>query len=224
MTKPTDDAATDLLIKEVDEDLRQERLESLWKRYGGLFVGASVLVVAAVAGAQGWNAWDAKQRQQSSVHFDEATRLIEQGKRDQAQTILGKLVADGTSGYRVLAELKLADLRQEAGDLGAAAALYEKVAASGADATYRDVARLKAAYLKVDSADPAAIEKLAEPLAVESSAWRHSAREILALAAAKKGDAAKAADIYRKIADDQAAPQGLRARAAEMLAALGGAK
>ncbi len=224
MTKPTDDAATDLLIKEVDEDLRQERLESMWKRYGGLFVGASALVVVAVAGFQGWNAWDAKQRQQSSVHFNEAIQLIEQGKRDQAQTILGKLVADGTSGYRVLAELKLADLRQEAGDLGAAAALYEKVAASGAEATYRDVARLKAAYLKLDGADPAAIVTLAEPLAVESSAWRHSAREILALAAAKKGDGAKAADIYRKIADDQAAPQGLRTRAAEMLAALGGAK
>jgi hypothetical protein len=63
---------------------------------------------------------------------------------------------------------------------------------------------------------------MAEPLAVESSPWRHSAREILALVAVRRGDAAKAADLYRKIADDQAAPQGLRARAAEMLAAVGG--
>ncbi len=222
MTTHNDDAAADLLIKEVDEDLRHERLETLWKTYGNLIIGASVALVVGVAGFQGWKAWDARERQHSSAQFSEATRLIEQGKRDQATTLLAKLVAEGTSGYRVLSELKLADLKQEAGDLASAAALYERIVAGGADTTYRDVARLKAAYLKLDTADPAAVEKLVEPLIVESSAWRHSAREITALAAAKRGDQAKAADLYRKIADDSAAPQGLRTRAAEMLAAIGG--
>ncbi len=222
MTTQNDDAATELLIKEVDEDLRQEKLETLWKTYGNLIIGASVALVLGVAGFQGWKAWDARQRQHSSAQFSEAARLVEQGKRDQAAAILGKLMVDGTSGYRVLSELKLADLKQDAGDTVSAAAIYEKIAAGSADATYRDVARLKAAYLKLDGADPAAVEKMAEPLAVESSPWRHSAREILALVAVRRGDAAKAADLYRKIADDQAAPQGLRARAAEMLAAVGG--
>jgi hypothetical protein len=40
------------------------------------------------------------------------------------------------------------------------------------------------------------------------------------LAHLRAGDKLRAADIYRQIADDLAAPAGLRQRASEMLAAL----
>ena len=220
MSTQNDDAATDLLIKEVDEDLRQENLEKLWKRYGNLVVGASVALVLAVAANQGWHAWTAREKLKSSTQFSEASRLVEQGKKDDAAAILGKLAADGTSGYRILAELKLADLKQQTGDYSAAAALYEKIASGSGDETYRASAKLKAAYLKLDGADAASVEAMVQPLAVESSPWRHSAREVLALAALKAGDQPKAKDLFAKLADDTAAPQGLRARAAEMLAVL----
>lgn len=221
MTTKNDDAATDLLIKEVDEELRHEQLENLWKRYGNIFVAASVALVLAVAGWQAWNAWQFKERQASGARFSEAVQLIAGNKRDQAAELLGKLAAEGSAGYRVLAELKLGDLRQEAGDGAGAAATYERVAGMSVDEVYRNMAILKAAYLKLDAGDPAAVEKMVEALAVESSAWRHSAREVLALAALKRGDAARAAELFRKVADDPAAPQGVRARAAEMLAAAG---
>lgn len=222
MTTKNDDAAADLLIKEVDEDLRQEQLETLWKRYGTLIIGAAVALVVVVAGGQGWTTWQARESQASSARFAEASRLMEQGHRDQAVDILGKLAVDGTEGYRILSEMKLGDLKQQAGDLPGAAAIYERVATSRVDAVYRDLAVLKAAYLKLDSGDAGQIEKMVEKLAAESSAWRHSAREVMALAALKRGDAAKAVDLFRKVADDPAAPQGVRARAAEMLAAAGG--
>lgn len=221
MTTKNDDAATDLLIKEVDEELRQEQLETLWKRYGSLMIGAAVAVVLAVAGTQGWTTWQANQRQESGAKFTEASQLLQQGATDKAAEALTKLTAEGTAGYRVLAELQLGDVKQQAGDLAGAAAIYEKVAAGNADAVYRDLATLKAAYLKLDIGDAAQVEKMVERLAVESSAWRHSAREVQALAALKRGESDKAAELFRKIADDPASPQGVRARAAEMLAAVG---
>lgn len=221
MTTKNDDAATDLLIKEVDEELRHEQLENLWKRYGNIFVAASVALVLAVAGWQAWNAWQVKERQASGARFSEAVQLIAGNKRDQAAELLGKLAAEGSSGYRVLAELKLGDLKQEAGDGAGAAATYERVAGMNVDEVYRNMAILKSAYLKLDAGDPLAVETMVEKLAVESSAWRHSAREVQALAALKRGDAARAAELFRKVADDPAAPQGVRARAAEMLAAAG---
>ncbi|MBI3444706.1 MAG: tetratricopeptide repeat protein [Magnetospirillum sp.] len=222
MTDKHDDAATDLLIKEVDEDLRQEELNKLWKKHGGLIAGIAVLIVVAVAGWQGWQGWQAKQRQAASLRYAETSVLIEQGKKDEAVEVLGKLSADSPKGYRLLADMRAADLRQQAGDFIAAAALYQKIAAdSSVDKVYRDMATIRAAYLTLDSADPAALDKLVEPLAVESSSWRHSAREIQALTALKRGDAARAADLFGKVAEDAAAPQGLRTRAAEMLAATG---
>lgn len=221
MTTKNDDAATDLLIKEVDEELRHEQLENLWKRYGNMFIGASVVLVLAVVGWQAWNTWQSKERQASGARFGEAAQLVTENKRDQAVELLGKLAAEGSSGYRVLAELKLGDLKQEAGDKAGAAATYERVAGMNVDDVYQAMAILKAAYLKLDAGDPAAVEKMVETLAVESSAWRHSAREVQALAALKRDDAARAAELFRKVADDPAAPQGVRARAAEMLAAAG---
>ncbi|MBX9634692.1 MAG: tetratricopeptide repeat protein [Magnetospirillum sp.] len=221
MTTKNDDASADLLIREVDDELRHEQMQQLWQKYGSVAVSAAVALVLAVAGWQGWHTWQTKQRQQSGASFTAAMQSLEQGKPDEALAALGKVAADGSSGYRVLADMKLADIKLNAGDRDGAIALYERVAASGADEVYRDLSQLKAAYLKLDSADPAAVEKMVEKLAVESSPWRHSAREVLALAAAKRGDEAKAADLFRKIADDAAAPQGVRARAAEMLAATG---
>lgn len=222
MTDNHDDAAAELLIKEVDEDLRHERLDRLWRKHGGLLSVGAVAIVLAVAAFQGWNAWDAKQRQASSLRYAEADTLIEQGRRDEAGEVLGKLQVEGSKGYRVLAEMRLADLRQQQGDSAAAAAMYQHLAAeSGVSQVYRDMATIRAAYLTLDSADPAAVDKAMEPLAQESSSWRHSAREIQALAALRRGDTARAADLFAKIAEDAAAPQGLRARAAEMMAATG---
>jgi len=222
LTDKHDDAAADLLIKEVDEDLRQEELNKLWKKHGGLLTGAAVVLVLAVAGWQGWQGWEAKQRQAASSRYSETAVLVEQGKKDEAAEVLGKLVAEGPKGYRLLAELRRADMLQQAGDFAGAAALYGKVAADGSvDKVYRDMSAIRAAYLVLDSGDAAAIEKSVEPLAAEASSWRHSAREILALVALKRGDAPRAAELFAKIAEDAAAPQGLRTRAAEMLAATG---
>ncbi|MBC7953367.1 MAG: tetratricopeptide repeat protein [Rhodospirillaceae bacterium] len=224
MTTKNDDASADLLIQEVDDELRHEQMQQLWRKHGSWAVAAAVALVLSVAGWQGWTTWQTKQRVQSGATFTAAMQSLEQGNKDDALAALGKVAADGSSGYRVLADMKLADVKLNAGDRDGAIALYERVAASGADDVYRDLARLKAAYLKLDGSEPAAVEKLVEKLAVESSPWRHSAREVLALAASKRGDEAKAAELFRKIADDPAAPQGVRARAAEMLAATTGAK
>lgn len=221
MTQKHDDPTADLLIKEVDEELRQEQLSKLWNKYGNLIIAGAVVLVLAVAGVQAWKSWQAKERQAASARFSAAIAQARQGQADPAAEALAKM-ADAPEGYQVLAELKRAELRQAAGDNAGAIAIYEQVAGrSGLDDVYRNLARLKAAYLKLDAADPAEVERAMEPLAVESSPWRHSAREILALVATKRGDQAKAADLFRKIADDPAAPQGLRARAAEMLAASG---
>lgn len=222
MTEKHDDGAAELLIKEVDEDLRQEELQKLWKKHGGLMTVAVVGLVLAVAGWQGWQAWDGKQRRASSARYAEAAALVEQGKNAEAADALQALAGDGTKGYRVVADFRRADLLQQAGDVAGAAALYRRIAADSAvEQVYRDMASIRGAYLSLDADDPASLERAMESLAAEGSAWRHSAREVTALAALRRGDSAKASELFAKIAEDGAAPQGLRTRAAEMLAVVG---
>ena len=64
--------------------------------------------------------------------------------------------------------------------------------------------------------------KRLQPLTEPGNPWRYSALEITAVLAHRSGDKAKAQEILTGLADDLDAPQALRQRATEMLAALKG--
>ena len=218
MRTPPDDAATDLLIQEVDEDLRHDRMQAMWKRYGNLFFAGAVAIVAGVAAWQAWQNWQTKQSLAASDKYVSAIALLDSGKKDDAQKGLAALAADGTAGYRLLARLKQAEMLVAAGDVTGAVAQYRAVADdSGVDGIYRDMVKIKIAYLTLDGSDPAQTDRQVEALTAETSPWRFEAREIQALDALKRNDTARAAQLYKALADDLVAPQGIRARAAEML-------
>ena len=88
------------------------------------------------------------------------------------------------------------------------------------DPEFRELAVLLSVMQSLPDADPkTAIERL-QPLTASGNPWRASALDLTAAAKLKAGDRTGALEIYQKLADDLAAPQGLRARAAEMAAAL----
>ena len=88
------------------------------------------------------------------------------------------------------------------------------------DPEFRDLAVLLSVMKGLPDSDAkAAIERL-QPLTENGNPWRASALELTAAATLKAGDRNGALELYRKIADDLGAPQRLRARAAEMAAAL----
>ncbi len=72
----------------------------------------------------------------------------------------------------------------------------------------------------LESGDPADLAKRLEPLLAPKGAWRYSARELVAILALRTGDAGKARENFTALADDPKTPNGIRARAAEMLRAL----
>ncbi|PKU23912.1 tetratricopeptide repeat protein [Telmatospirillum siberiense] len=220
MSSSDHDSAGDLLIQEVEEELRRDQYHKLWKRYGNYIVAAVVAVILVVAGYQGWQEWQGRQRQQEAARFEAAQDLVAQGKTAESAEALAKLSSDGHTGFATAAGMRRAELLLGQGDVVGAAAAYDQVANSSGPALYRDLAVLKVALLTLDSGDAAALESRVAPLSAVANPWHFSATEILALLAQKKGDAQKAALLYKQLADDLQAPAGIRARAAEMLAVL----
>ena len=220
MTAGDNDTAGDLLIREVDEDLRREQIHRLWQRYGKFAIAGALAVVLAVAGYQAWQAWQERQHQAEAARFAAAQDLIAQGKTADAEAALTALAADGHSGFAVAALMRRGQLLASHGEIAAAAATYDAIVSSSAPAVFRDLALLKAAFLTLDTADPAQLEARVGALATASNPWHYTATELLALIAQKRGDVSTATAHYKQLADDLGAPQGIRARAAEMLAAL----
>ena len=214
---------SDELIREVDEDLRKERYQKLWNAYGKYAVGAAVVVFAITAGIVGWREYQTNQQLEHGARFAAAQKLIADGNLQQGADAFAALARSAGTGYRSLALLQEAAARGRDGDRIAAVMVYDRVAADGAfDPRLRDVARLLAVLQLVNSAETADLADRLSRLTAADNPFRHSARELNALIQVKSGDTAAAKNSYTELADDATAPAGVRARAAEMLAALGG--
>ena len=209
------------IFREIDEAVRHEQLKKLWERYGIYLVALTVLLVLGIAGWRGYAWWEAKKSAEAGAAFESAIALAESGKPQDAEAALARLAAEGTSGYRKLARLREAALLARH-DPKAAVAAYDAIAADPRmDAELRDLAALRAAFLLVDSTPLDEMQRRLEPLTGPKNTFRHSARELLALAAWRAGDAAAARRWSELIMTDAETPPSVRARI-EMLMALVG--
>ncbi len=207
------------IFREVEEDMRREQYARAWNKYGVYVIIAAFAIVAGVAGYQVWQWWQAKQASQNGEAFINAAKLGEDGKPDEMIVAFGKLIDSDPRGYGVLAKLRLAQAEARRGKEEEAASHYGSVADDAfADSSLRDFARIQWASLQVDKLSEAEIRKRLEPLAAAGSPWRHSAREMIGLAAFKAGKSTEAEQYFQDIANDPESPSELRRRALTMLA------
>jgi hypothetical protein len=211
------------IFQEVQEDLRAERARRFWQRWGIVFAVAALLLAGGVGAWQGWRWYERRQAEAASLAFAEAQRAVEAENPDFAAAgrRFAELAAQSPAGYRVLARLRAAALLAEAGDRQAALSLWDEVARDGsADPLWRDLAALMWALHGIASEDPAALAARLAPLAAPGAPWRASARELQALLALRRGEAEAARRVLRALSEDRDAPEGIRSRAARIVAGL----
>ena len=210
------------IFDEVEEDLRAERAEKLLKKYAWLIGAVALGIVAGAAGWQVWNHWRSQQDVAAATRFI-AVQNAAQGQGNAVDfATLDQLAATAPDGYRTLARLRSASLKADAGDMQAAAALWNAVSADpGADRLLRDFATLMLTARELDHGDPSQIEARLKPLAELGTPWSAIAREQLAMLALRQGNTDDARKTLQLLAFDATAPAGLRARASALLTGLG---
>jgi hypothetical protein len=200
------------IFQEVDEEVRREKLQQLWERHSNLIVALALLVVLGVAGWRGYDWWETKKAAESGTEFEAAVLLAEGGKQAEAQTAFAKIAKDGSSGYRILARFREA-AELSSIDPPAAVQAYGALAAdSGLGRSLQDLAAIRAGLILVDSAPLADLTARLEPLTAADRPFRHTARELLALAAWRAKDQAAAKRWFDLIATDAETPAGIRQR------------
>ena len=208
------------IFREIEDELRRDNLLQLWSRYSRYIIAGVVVLALIAAGIFAWRQHLASERLAQANRYTAALTLARQGKEADAAKLLAEVPNSG-GGYGIPAAFQQAALLAKTGDRQGAIAVYERLAASSSVAReYRDLAVLHAVMYQLPDGDPqAAIERLA-PLTENGNPWRATALDMTAAAKLKSGDRGGALEIYRNLADDLAAPRELRARAAEMAAAL----
>jgi hypothetical protein len=208
------------IFREIDEELRRDNLLKLWSRYGRYIVAVAVFALVVAGGIVAWRDHQLSERLAQSARYAGALALTRDGKEADAVKVFAEIDREG-GGYAVLASFEEAALLAKSGDREGAAAAYDRIAAANElDPNLRGLAVLLGAMQRMPEADPhTTIDRLA-PLTASGNPWRSSAIELTALARLKLQDKSGALDLFKSLADDPAAPPGLRTRAAEMAAAL----
>jgi hypothetical protein len=209
------------LFREVDEEVRRQKIQDLWKRWGNLFIAVSLAVIAVVAGYKGWQFWELKRSEAAARDYFAAVELAEQGKSAEASKKFAELAAGGHPGYRLLARMNMAGDLAAAGKKDEAVKTYDEIAADASiDRNLRNATRIRAAYLLVDTATHDEIVRRVSDLNTPDNAWRNEAREILALAAYRAKDYSEADRLMNEAMIDQETPPNLRQRAQLMISLL----
>jgi hypothetical protein len=209
------------IFREVDEEVRIERLKKLWDRYGLFIVALAVLMVAAVGGWRGYQWYEAKKAAEFGAAYDSALQLSLDGKHAEAAAGFARLAEQGTAAYRSLARLREGE-ELAATDAKAAVAEFDAIVADGrVPQLLRDVAAIRAGFVLVDQASFAEVSRRIEPLAAAGAPLRHTARELLALSAFRNGDRAAARRWAEAALADPAVPANLRTRLDVLMALTG---
>jgi len=208
------------IFREIEEELRRDNLRKLWSRYGRYVIAAAVLVLVVAGAIVAWRDHQLSERRAQSTRYASAFALARDGKETDAVKVFEAIAKEG-GGYALLASFEEAAWLAKLGDRKAAIVIYDRLAAaSELDPSFRDLAVLLSVMQGMPESDPRQTIARLAPLTASDNSWRSTALELTALARFNSGDKSGALDLYKSLSDDPTAPAGVRARAAEMAAAL----
>lgn len=213
---------TETFVREVDENLRRDRIRDFFKENTALLIGAVVLFLAASGGA----IWFQQHRENiAEQHVEQLAQIykdIGTGKTSKVGQQLDDLSNSSSKAVRASALFTRAAFAVQQNDQKLAIATYKKIGDDGSlPQAYRDAALIRQTALEFDQLQPDQVIARMAPLAKPGSAWFGSAGEMTALALIKQGKKQQAGQLFATIAKDKDAPQSIRDRAIQIAGSLG---
>jgi hypothetical protein len=210
-------------IKEVESDLRHEKFEQLWKKYGKNITMGLVVLVALSGAFNWWQHYQTKQRDIVSQQFLSAQSLMFNKNSGDALAAMEGISKSSHRTYSVLAKFNMATiLRQPTGhqNLARAEELYQEIMNDrSAEHLLRELATVWYVGLRLDNLKNETgeeFDKLLKLIATcdkDGDPYRHLALELRGMIELRQKNFPKATETFTKLAQDEKTPKDLRLRA-----------
>ena len=208
----------DIFVKEVEEEIKQENLLNLWKRFGKIIIGVVASFIICIAGFKGWESYDRNQREHQSRNYNNLINLLAEGSNKKAFLLLESMKATQVRSYSTLIKLINPTNLNSSGKRGERPVAYQEIMQNDSvEPIFRDLALILWGYDNLSRSKPPQIPARLARLNDSASPWRHSAREIIALSEKRAGNKEQARIILKGLIDDVTTPNGIRSRASEIL-------
>ena len=220
MAQPPEQHET--FMREVDENLRRDRMQEFAKRYGGWVVVAVVLFLAISGGFLYWKHLREQRSQEQVERLALTFKNIGAGNLAGAPQQLDAISGSSSKAVRATALFTRAAVAIQQNDVKLAIAKYREIAEDDSlPAPYRDAALIRQTALEFDSLQPQQVITRLQPLTKPGNPWFGSAGEMTAIANLKQGQRSQAGQLFAAIAKDKGVPEPMRERAAQLAGTLG---
>ena len=193
------------VFQEVDEDIRQERYKTIWKRYRYYFISIIMVLIIAVATNAFLRHENFKKVNERSDKFFNAVS-ISNSNSDEALKLLNEFSKTElkSSQYNVVLSLFIeAAINREKQDFSAALNVYSQIAKmENIDIFYIDYANLCAAETLISSGDIEAAIIMLEMLIKNNSPLLLIAKEYLGYVEISKGNYEKSKTLFEEIYEE----------------------
>jgi hypothetical protein len=191
------------LLKEFELDMKRERQNEIWQRFGRMMVMLSVGLVALTVVYVVWKDYARSSDMKETSQLVAATEKLNAGNYKEAIEQFDKLAETGSSSHAPLALLRKAEAEKASGDSQAAAKTYEELAKH--NHVFAGLAKLHAEETTLPPRD---------------AAFYFARSEQYAWGLLKEGKKDEAVQIMQSLRDDEMTPRSQRRRLAQLLAHL----
>ncbi len=220
MAQPPD--ISDTFVREVDENLRRDRLRDTAKKYSGWIIAAVILFLAASGGYIYWQDYQRKQNEKAVEQIAQIFTDVSKGRVQTAPARLDTLSKDHSKAVRAASGFGRAAIAIEQNDVKLAISKFRGMAEDKSlPKPFRDLALIRQTALEFDSLKPHEVIARMQPLTKPGTPWFGSAGELTAMALIKQDKKAEAGRLFAAIARDEQAPETIRGRAVQMASSLG---
>ncbi|MGI9376360.1 MAG: tetratricopeptide repeat protein [Tsuneonella suprasediminis] len=215
-------AQDDVLLREVDDAVRQDQYADFSRKYGRPLLAIVVVGLLAFGGYLWWREHREGQYEADSETFVSALDKVQAGDLASGDKGLAPVIEDGEPGAAASAQLLKAGIAMEQGKTAEAGKLFDAVAAdASAPQTLRDLATVRAVAANYDKMKSADVVSRLQPLVVPDKPWFPVAGEMLAMAYLDQGKNAEAGKLFAQIVRDKNTSETLKSRARQMAGLLG---
>lgn len=204
----------DEVMREIDQDVRNEKMRQLWKKYRAVLISIVVVLVAITAGSSIYGDYKSRKAGEAMVALDAAITKLQGGETTQAAEDFAALADKSSGELRDIARLWQARAQAQSDNAKGAIDTLNSVASkpAGSDLIWRDMACLRLLAAGADAPD-ACDASTNSPLKAQRLEWR-------AATLWEQGKTDEARALLKTVADDKFAAPEQRERAERLLRAL----
>ena len=212
---------TDEFIREVDEDVKEEKRLKLWKKFFPYVVSISLGIVLFTSGFVFWDGYSNDQRQKLGDDFTAAVVLAGEDDLDASLIALDRIVDKGSDGYVTMAKMKKASILIEQGRIDEGLEIYKDLEKNAVDQSFRDIATILYVLNSLNNESKDDLLKKIIPLE-NSEIWKSSALELKGYIYLRNNEVAKAIEAFETISKLPSKPGDLSQRAKNLINLLKG--